>query len=230
MTFTLSQAFGRAFMGQAPQWYKLTVIAFLIANPILLLLFGPLVTGWAVLAEFIFTLALALRCYPLQPGGLLALEAVVIGLTTRRKRLPGSGAGVPGHPAADIHGRGHLFPARPAAVRVHAADPARALARDTRGAVLRRLGAAVGVSRCAHGRGGRGDGRPQFLRGVSPRRLGQDAHGAAARNRNRRTRPGVPSRTPRSVPRFPALADDARRRRHRDRRRDDNRSASRRTC
>ena len=57
MTFTLSQAFGRAFMGQAPEWYKLTVIAFLVANPILLLLFGPVVTGWAVLAEFIFTLA-----------------------------------------------------------------------------------------------------------------------------------------------------------------------------
>jgi Na+:H+ antiporter, NhaB family len=82
MTFTLSQAFGRAFMGQAPQWYKLTVVAFFVANPVLLLLGGPLIAGWAVLAEFIFTLAMALRCYPLQPGGLLALQAVVIGLTT----------------------------------------------------------------------------------------------------------------------------------------------------
>src|SRR5215218_7083746 len=82
MTYTLSQAFGRAFMGQAPGWYKLTVIAFLVVNPILLLLFGALVTGWALLAEFIFTLALALRCYPLQPGGLLGLEAILVGLTT----------------------------------------------------------------------------------------------------------------------------------------------------
>ena len=32
--------------------------------------------------EFIFTLAMALRCYPLQPGGLLAFEAVVIGMTS----------------------------------------------------------------------------------------------------------------------------------------------------
>jgi Na+:H+ antiporter, NhaB family len=32
--------------------------------------------------EFIFTLAMALRCYPLQPGGLLTLEAVAIGMTT----------------------------------------------------------------------------------------------------------------------------------------------------
>ena len=82
MTRTLSQAFGRAFMGQAPDWYKLTVAAFLVANPIVLILFGAVVAGWVVLAEFIFTLAMALRCYPLQPGGLLAIEAVVIGLTT----------------------------------------------------------------------------------------------------------------------------------------------------
>ena len=32
--------------------------------------------------EFIFTLAMALHCYPLQPGGLLAFEAVVIGMTS----------------------------------------------------------------------------------------------------------------------------------------------------
>ena len=34
MTYTLSQAFGRAFMGQAPGWYKLTIVGFLVANPI----------------------------------------------------------------------------------------------------------------------------------------------------------------------------------------------------
>ena len=32
--------------------------------------------------EFIFTLAMALTCYPLQPGGLLALEATALGMTT----------------------------------------------------------------------------------------------------------------------------------------------------
>ncbi|HEX5648750.1 MAG TPA: sodium/proton antiporter NhaB [Steroidobacteraceae bacterium] len=82
MIHTLSQSFGRAFMGQSPGWYKLTIVGFLLGNPILLLLFGPVVTGWVVLAEFILTLGMALRCYPLQPGGLLALEAVLIGLTT----------------------------------------------------------------------------------------------------------------------------------------------------
>ena len=34
--------------------------------------------------EFIFTLALALKCYPLQPGGLLALEAIIMGLTSTK--------------------------------------------------------------------------------------------------------------------------------------------------
>jgi Na+/H+ antiporter NhaB len=37
---------------------------------------GPCVTGWCLILEFIFTLAMALKSYPLQPGRLLALEAV----------------------------------------------------------------------------------------------------------------------------------------------------------
>jgi NhaB family Na+:H+ antiporter len=76
------QALGRAFLGHAPGWYKLTILGFLIANPIVLLVAGPFVAGWFVLLEFIFTLAMALKCYPLQPGGLLAIEAVAISLAT----------------------------------------------------------------------------------------------------------------------------------------------------
>ncbi len=82
MTATLAQAFARDFLGHAPGWYKLTIVAFLVANPVLMILFGPVVTGWMLLAQFIFTLAMALRCYPLQPGGLLAIESVLIGLTS----------------------------------------------------------------------------------------------------------------------------------------------------
>ena len=82
MTGTLSQAFARNFLGHAPGWYKLAVIGFLVANPLVLVLAGPAVTGWVLLAEFIFTLAMALRCYPLQPGGLLAIQSVLMGLTT----------------------------------------------------------------------------------------------------------------------------------------------------
>ena len=70
------------FLGQAPDWYKLTILAFLILNPIVLATAGAFVCGWIILLEFIFALALALKCYPLQPGGLLAIEAVVIGLAS----------------------------------------------------------------------------------------------------------------------------------------------------
>lgn len=78
---TLQQALWHNFLGPSPRWYKQTILGFLIANPIILLVFGPFTAGWALIIEFIFTLAMALRCYPLQPGGLLALEAILLGLT-----------------------------------------------------------------------------------------------------------------------------------------------------
>jgi Na+:H+ antiporter, NhaB family len=70
------------FLGNAPDWYKFTIIGFLIFNPILIATAGTYVAGWMLIVEFIFTLAMALKCYPLQPGGLLALEAVILGLTS----------------------------------------------------------------------------------------------------------------------------------------------------
>lgn len=82
---TLAQAFSRNFLGHAPDWYKLTIVGFLVLNPLVMFFGGaqgPVIAGWLLLLEFIFTLAMALRCYPLQPGGLLAIEAVLIGLTT----------------------------------------------------------------------------------------------------------------------------------------------------
>ncbi len=82
MTHNLGQGFARNFLGNAPVWYKQAIIAFLIINPILLAVAGPFVTGWALIAQFIFTLAMALKCYPLQPGGLLAIQAVILGMTS----------------------------------------------------------------------------------------------------------------------------------------------------
>jgi NhaB family Na+:H+ antiporter len=82
---SLASAFARNFLGHAPDWYKLTILAFLVVNPLALFAGGadgPVIAGWLLLLEFIFTLAMALRCYPLQPGGLLALEGVLLGLTT----------------------------------------------------------------------------------------------------------------------------------------------------
>jgi NhaB family Na+:H+ antiporter len=82
MSRTVTRSILDNFLGSAAGWYKRAVLVFLLVNPLLLLLAGPFVTGWILLVEFIFCLAMALKCYPLQPCGLLALEAVVIGLTS----------------------------------------------------------------------------------------------------------------------------------------------------
>jgi len=82
MTESMASSFWKNFLGASPVWYKQTIVGFLLLNPVLLLTAGPFITGWCLIGEFIFTLALALRCYPLQPGGLLALEAVLLGMTS----------------------------------------------------------------------------------------------------------------------------------------------------
>jgi len=69
------------FLGHSATWYKLLIVAFLIVNPIVFAI-NPFVAGWLLILEFIFTLAMALKCYPLQPGGLLAIEAVAMGMTS----------------------------------------------------------------------------------------------------------------------------------------------------
>ncbi|MTI81269.1 MAG: sodium/proton antiporter NhaB [Firmicutes bacterium] len=75
------QAFRANFLGHAPNWYKTTILAFLVLNPILMFTVSKYVAGWVLIGEFIFTLAMALKCYPLPAGGLLAIQAVVLGLT-----------------------------------------------------------------------------------------------------------------------------------------------------
>ncbi|MEX0619840.1 MAG: sodium/proton antiporter NhaB [Pseudohongiellaceae bacterium] len=79
-TQTLGRGFITNFLGAAPDWYKKTIVAFLLINPLLLLI-SPTLVGWCLILEFIFTLAMALKCYPLQPGGLLAIEAIALQLT-----------------------------------------------------------------------------------------------------------------------------------------------------
>ena len=44
-------AFTQNFLGQAPDWYKSTIFAFLVINPILLLLTNPFFTGWVLVLE-----------------------------------------------------------------------------------------------------------------------------------------------------------------------------------
>ena len=80
-TMTVAKSIGVNFMGTASTWYKLFVVVCLIINPFVFWA-SPFAAGWLLVAEFIFTLAMALECYPLQPGGMLALEACFLGMCT----------------------------------------------------------------------------------------------------------------------------------------------------
>ncbi len=77
-----SSAILRNFLGKTPSWYKACILGFLIINPIIYFMISPFWAGWLLVAEFIFTLAMALKCYPLQAGGLLVIEAIFIGMTS----------------------------------------------------------------------------------------------------------------------------------------------------
>ncbi|WP_406031385.1 sodium/proton antiporter NhaB [Succinivibrio sp.] len=67
------------FLGSCPVWYKNVIIACLIINPIVAQ-YSMFVAGWLLVAEFIFTLSMALDCYPLEAGGLLVIEACFLGM------------------------------------------------------------------------------------------------------------------------------------------------------
>lgn len=71
-----------SFLGNSPRWFKLTMIIFLLFNVVSMYTLGPVITAWIFIGEFIFTLAMALKCYPLQSGGILALEVLILGLTS----------------------------------------------------------------------------------------------------------------------------------------------------
>ncbi len=72
------------FLGNSPYWYKYTIIGFLIFNIFSYFILGPTITSWIFIAEFIFTLAMALKVYPLISGGLLAIQALALNLTTAK--------------------------------------------------------------------------------------------------------------------------------------------------
>jgi NhaB family Na+:H+ antiporter len=57
-------------------------MGFLAFNIFAYFILGLTITSWIFIAEFIFTLAMALKCYPLVSGGLLAIQILVLNLTT----------------------------------------------------------------------------------------------------------------------------------------------------
>ena len=78
------------FLGESPKWYKNLIIIFLASNPLIYIFLSNIISeagfimGWIILAQFILTLAMALNCYPLQPGGLIAIQSVLMGLTNTK--------------------------------------------------------------------------------------------------------------------------------------------------
>lgn len=82
LTNSKKKSMFKYFLGQSPRWFKMTMIIFIIFNVISINIFGPIITAWIFIAEFIFTLAMALKCYPLQSGGILAIQALFLKLTT----------------------------------------------------------------------------------------------------------------------------------------------------
>ena len=82
MPVNYAEAFWESFLGRSPDWYKWLVLILLVLNPVLFAIGGPVIASWAILLQFIGTLMMALRCYPLQPGGLIAIQAMVLGLVT----------------------------------------------------------------------------------------------------------------------------------------------------
>ena len=70
------------FLGNSPSWFKLAILVFIAIAWPLKLIVGTTVLGWLFIAMFILTLAMALKCYPLQSGGVLGLAILLLGLTT----------------------------------------------------------------------------------------------------------------------------------------------------
>lgn len=84
---SLAQAFTQNFLGHSPVWFKLSIVSFLICNVLIRVTLGTQLCAWAVLLEFIFTLACGLYCYPLQSGGLIVTEAFLLGLAKSKTMM-----------------------------------------------------------------------------------------------------------------------------------------------
>lgn len=72
----------KSFLGNSPNWFKVAILSFLLLSFPLMQVFGVVAAGWAFIGMFILTLAMALKCYPLQSGGLLAIAVLLLGLTS----------------------------------------------------------------------------------------------------------------------------------------------------
>ncbi len=176
MEISFGRALWRNFLGKSPDWYKLTLLVFLVVNPLLFYV-NPFVAGWLLVAEFIFTLAMALKCYPLLPGGLLAFEAVVIGMTSAEHVKAELASNLEVSSAADVYGGGHLLYETAAAVYLYASAAQHSVENGSLAGVLPCGRLPVGLPGRADGRRGGDKRRGGVLRYLSPRgssRPGED--------------------------------------------------------
>lgn len=74
------KTFFSMFMGAVPDWYKGMLLIFLAMNLVISLGGNPKLTGWVILGQFLVCLAMAKVCHPVTGGGLLVVQAVVLGL------------------------------------------------------------------------------------------------------------------------------------------------------
>ena len=75
------------FLGHASWKYKVFVVAVLVFNPIVVVAGGNVIGAWFILVSFLLTLVFSLEAYPLQAGGLLVIEANLLGVTTPQTLL-----------------------------------------------------------------------------------------------------------------------------------------------
>lgn len=80
MQFSITKSILHNFLGNTHLWYKVTLLCFLLLNPIIFFLSNAYICAWLLILEFIFVLSMSLQCYPLLSGGLLVIESVVIGI------------------------------------------------------------------------------------------------------------------------------------------------------
>ncbi len=99
----------KEFLGNSPLWFKNVILLFLVVCWPLQLIAGTTVLGWMFIAMFILTLAMALKCYPLQSGGLIAIAILALGLTTPETVLARDSAEPTCFGAADFYGEFYLF-------------------------------------------------------------------------------------------------------------------------
>ena len=136
----MTEAFGKNFLGQSPTWFKWAIVGFLILNPIVVMV-NEFLAGWVLIGEFIFCLAMALKCYPLQPGGLLAIEAVALGMTSAESVY---------HYVAHVHGCRNILLKRAFTFYVYKDFAGREIEDNALPAVFIRCRVAVRVLRCTH--------------------------------------------------------------------------------